>query len=62
VRARASVIASSSFRSPVLLAPSGQRAGLIASIYVVAYLALGVPAILAGVALTRFSLHATTYG
>jgi hypothetical protein len=33
-----------------------------ASIYAVAYLALGTPAILAGVALTSFSLHATTYG
>ena len=35
---------------------------LSASIDAVAYRALGTPAILAGVALTSFSLHATTYG
>ena len=37
-----------------------KRAGLIASIYLVTYLAFGVPAIIAGVAVTRYGLRETT--
>jgi MFS family permease len=49
------------FRSLVPLAPPDKRAELIASIYVVAYLAFSLPAIIAGVAVTHYSLRETTY-
>ena len=35
------------------------RTGLVAAIYVAGYLAFSVPALIAGVATTRFGLHAT---
>ena len=43
----------------VALAPPGAKAGLIAAMFVVAYLAFSVPALVAGVAATRFGLRAT---
>ncbi len=49
------------FRGLVPLAPPDKRAELIASIYVVAYLAFSLPAIIAGVAVTHYSLRETTY-
>ena len=36
-----------------------QRAGLLAALFIVAYLAFSVPALIAGVATTRFGLHST---
>ncbi|MBS1883932.1 MAG: MFS transporter, partial [Actinobacteria bacterium] len=49
------------FRSLAPLAPPEGRSGLIASIYVVSYLAFSVPAVIAGVALTDYDLADTTY-
>ena len=49
------------FRSLAPLAPPEGRGGLIASIYVVSYLAFSVPAVIAGVALTHWDLADTTY-
>jgi predicted MFS family arabinose efflux permease len=43
------------------LAPPDKRAELIASIYVVAYLAFSIPSFIAGVAVTHYSLRETTY-
>ena len=48
-----------SFRMITPLATPGQRAGLVAAIYIVGYLAFSVPALIAGVATTRFGLHST---
>jgi hypothetical protein len=42
-----------------VLATPGQRAGLVAAIYIVGYLAFSVPALIAGAATTRFGLHPT---
>jgi hypothetical protein len=41
------------------LATPGQRAGLVAAIFTVLYLAFSVPALIAGVATTAFGLHST---
>jgi MFS family permease len=41
------------------LAEPDQRAALLAAVFSVSYLAFSVPALLAGVATTRFGLHAT---
>ena len=49
------------FRSLAPLAPPQKRAGLLASIYMVAYLAFSVPALIAGVAVTHYGLRDTTY-
>jgi len=49
------------FRSLAPLAPPDKRSELLASIYVVSYLAFGVPAIIAGVAVTLYGLRDTTY-
>ncbi len=48
-----------SFRVVTALAEPGDRAGLVTAIYVVGYLAFSVPALVAGVATTRFGLHST---
>ena len=48
-----------SFRMITALAAPGDRAGLVAAIYIVGYLAFSVPALIAGVATTRFGLHST---
>jgi MFS family permease len=48
-----------SFRMITALAKPGDRAGLVAAIYIVGYLAFSVPALIAGVATTKFGLHST---
>ncbi len=48
-----------SFRVITALAEPDDRAGLVAAIYVVGYLAFSVPALIAGVATTNFGLHST---
>jgi MFS family permease len=52
---------SSVFRSLAPLAPPDKRAGLLASIFIVVYLAFSVPALIAGVAVTYYGLRDTTY-
>jgi MFS family permease len=47
------------YRSVVALAPPDDRAGLITAIYVVSYLATGIPAVTAGIATSRYGLHDT---
>jgi predicted MFS family arabinose efflux permease len=49
------------FRTLSALAPAAGRAALIASIYVVSYLAFGLPAIAAGYATAAVGLRTTTY-
>ena len=49
------------FRSLAPLAPPDKRAGLLASIFIVVYLAFSVPALLAEVAVTHYGLRDTTY-
>jgi MFS family permease len=49
------------FRSLTSLAPPDKRAGLLASIFIVVYLAFSVPALIAGVAVTLYGLRDTTY-
>ncbi len=48
-----------SFRMTTALATPGQRAGLVAAIFIVGYLAFSIPALIAGVATTNFGLHST---
>jgi MFS family permease len=48
-----------SFRMTISLAAPDERAGLLAAIFIVAYLAFAIPAIIAGVATTRYGLHST---
>jgi len=48
-----------SFRMITALAEPDDRAGLVAAIYIVGYLAFSVPALMAGLATTRFGLHST---
>jgi predicted MFS family arabinose efflux permease len=47
------------FRVTTALATPRQRAGLVAAIFIVLYLAFSVPALIAGVAATTFGLHST---
>ena len=47
------------YRTIVALAPPGDRAGLVAAIYTVNYLAFGIPALIAGVTTTHYGLHKT---
>jgi hypothetical protein len=47
------------YRILTALAGPGQRAGLVAAIWVVFYLAFSVPVVIAGVATTHFGLHRT---
>jgi len=49
------------FSSLAPLAPPDKRAGLLASIFIVVHLAFGLPALIAGVAVTHFGLRDTTY-
>ena len=44
---------------PDPLAAPGQRAGLIAAIFIINYLGLGIPVVIAGVATAHFGLHRT---
>lgn len=48
-----------SFRSIMSKAEASNRAGLASVVYIVSYTAFGLPAILAGVAVTRIGLHDT---
>ncbi|MGH3292378.1 MAG: MFS transporter [Trebonia sp.] len=50
------------FRTLSALAPAHARAGLIATIYVVSYLAFGLPVIAAGIAVTHIGLRDTAIG
>ena len=47
------------YRILTLLAAPGQRASLIAAIWIVTYLAFSIPVVIAGVATTHFGLHQT---
>jgi MFS family permease len=47
------------FRLTIAEASPAQRAGLLAAIYILVYLAFGVPALIAGVTTTKFGLHST---
>ena len=46
-------------RTLIPLAPPGQRAGLIAAIFIISFLGLSIPALIAGVATTHIGLHRT---
>ena len=48
-----------SFRMITALATPSRRAGVVAAIYIVGYLAFSVPALIAGIATTKFGLHST---
>jgi MFS family permease len=47
------------FRTLSALADPGERAALIAAIFTVNYLSFGIPALIAGVAVTHYGLHHT---
>jgi predicted MFS family arabinose efflux permease len=47
------------YRATIASAPSDDRAGLIAAIYIVSYLATGIPAVIGGIATSRYGLHKT---
>ncbi len=47
------------YRATVTAATSDDRAGLITAIYIVSYLATGIPAVLAGIATSHYGLHKT---
>jgi MFS family permease len=47
------------YRVTIALAPSDDRAGLIATIYIVSYLATGIPAVVGGIATSHYGLHKT---
>jgi hypothetical protein len=47
------------FRTLSALAPPSGRAGLIATLYIVSYLAFSLPVIAAGVAVTHYGLRST---
>jgi hypothetical protein len=47
------------YRSTVGAAACDERAGLICGIYIVRYLATGIPAVIAGIATSHFGLHKT---
>jgi MFS family permease len=47
------------YRSTVALAPPDDRVGLIAAIYIVSYLATGIPTVIGGIAASHYGLHRT---
>ena len=47
------------YRATVAAATPGDRAGLITAIYIVSYLATGIPAVLAGIATSHYGLSRT---
>jgi hypothetical protein len=47
------------FRMVTALAPPADRAGLVAAIFIVNFLAFSIPAVIAGWAVTRYGLHRT---
>ena len=50
---------SGAFRMTIALATPAESAGLVTAIFTVGYLAFSVPALIAGVAATKFGLHST---
>ena len=50
---------SGAFRMTIALAAPSQSAGLVTAIFTVGYLAFSIPALIAGVATTKFGLHST---
>ena len=53
---------SGTFRTLAPLAPPRARAGMLAAVYVVSYLAFSIPAIIAGLAITHWGLRTTATG
>ncbi len=49
------------FRSLAMLAPPDRRSALLSAIYLIIYLAFGVPAVIAGMMVARIGLRDTTY-
>lgn len=47
------------YRATVARADSVDRAGLITAIYIISYLATGIPAVIGGIATSHFGLHRT---
>ena len=47
------------YRSTVALARPDDRVGLIAAIYIVSYLATGIPTVIGGIAASHYGLHST---
>jgi MFS family permease len=47
------------YRSTIALAAPDDRVGLIAAIYIVSYLATGIPAVIGGIATSHYGLHRT---
>jgi MFS family permease len=47
------------YRATIARAGSDERAGLITVIYIVSYLATGIPAVIGGIATSHFGLHKT---
>ena len=47
------------FEMVTALAPPAERAGLVAAIFIVNFLAFSIPAVIAGWAVTRYGLHRT---
>jgi MFS family permease len=47
------------YRTVVALAPADKRAGLIAAIWTLSYLASGLPPLIAGITTTQYGLHGT---
>ena len=47
------------YRATVARAASDERPGLITAIYIVSYLATGIPAVIGGIATSHFGLHRT---
>jgi MFS family permease len=47
------------YRSTIALAPSDDRVGLIAAIYIVSYLATGIPTVIGGIAASHYGLQRT---
>ncbi len=49
------------FRSLAMLAPPDKRSTLLSAVYLIIYLAFGIPAVIAGMMVTRLGLRDTTY-
>jgi MFS family permease len=47
------------YRATIALAPPDDRVGLIAAIYIVSYLATGIPTVIGGIATSHYGLHST---
>jgi MFS family permease len=47
------------YRSTIALAAPDDRVGLIAAIYIVSYLATGIPTVIGGIATSHYGLHST---